>query len=216
MLSYFSGVCKETLSEIFEESKRVSMYQAHLHNKTSNDFSNELIANWTNLPAFRCVSANTIGDLFLSFIATKYKTFVEEMKAIKYKVVSFDHTFRSASNIVTVTNGVMKKQFKTLILIVNEAGLIGRFLFLKNESLADIAPVLKSIAEVSRPIMTFSDKCCDEWRIVKVYFIERDYLLCYLIQLFSVFQISLLLLTYNSKITFTIFDIFADAMHNNS
>ena len=95
--------------------------------------------------------------------------FIDEMKKIKYEMVSFDHTFNSASNIVTVTDSVVKKQFKSLILIINEVGLIGRYAFLKNEGLVDMIPILQEIGEDSKPSYTMSDKCCDEWKIVQVH-----------------------------------------------
>jgi len=131
----FSGVVKETLEDIFNESKRTQMYQYYLGSGITTEFNEAQVKEWSSIAAFHPLSANSIGDIFQSFILSKYLDFIDEMKKIKFEMVSFDHTFHSASNIVTVTDCVVKKQFKSLILIINEVGLIGRYAFLKNEGL---------------------------------------------------------------------------------
>ena len=122
-----------------------------------------------NLKAFEVPHEHTVGQLFYSYVASKYSQHCQEIKSIRSTVMSIDHSFKVALRIVTNSNSVIRKQFGSILIVINEEGAVIWWAFLKNASLKDAKKSFKELASRNAITICYTDKCCEDRGIIQVH-----------------------------------------------
>ena len=98
---------------------------------------------------------------------------IEEFKSIPIEKIAIDHTFHVTTLIKILDEEGSKRQFVALLLVLNEVGLVSRFMLCKSESLWELQRVLRDLGVSNTITEAFTDDCCKHRQILKHFFGEE-------------------------------------------
>ena len=118
---------------------------------------------------YRGPSSDFIEHLFLQDFQKKQILFTNHMQSFGAEQISLDHTFKVTKNIgILDQNNQWKKQYETVLIVMNEDGYIISWAFTKSAKYREVQPLFRNIqkrltnkGQVLRRV--YIDNCCS-WR----------------------------------------------------
>ena len=106
-------------------------------------------------------SVSTLINVFVVFIQRLRSLYERHFRSINFTSLSLDHTFKVASNIGYKNGKTWVKQYDSILVILNEIGLVKKFQFTKGTSLENTKSLLDELAiENPSPEFICVDNCC--------------------------------------------------------
>jgi len=101
-----------------------------------------------------------IRQCFVIYFHAYKHLYQRKMNEIAFNFISFDHTFKIASNIGYHKDNKWIKAYDSMFIVLNETGFIKSYKFTKGTALEKVETVLTELKEQGEPKLIFVDNCC--------------------------------------------------------
>ena len=106
------------------------------------------------------LSDHLLRQYFVVHFEAYKKTYQQELDKIPFKSLSFDHTFKVATNIGYWKDNKWIKVYDSLFILMNEEGYIKAYQYTKGTALENVNELLIKIKQQGEPEFIYVDNCC--------------------------------------------------------